>query len=104
MKALRVKITEGLACAWMGTSWERRDSYKSPMSLFVTVRTLLGHGSRQYGWVMRAAAYESVESLCGDDRLGGYLLHCGQDHHTPTQMKRTAALHHEPQAGWPIGW
>ncbi|MBY8884759.1 terminase family protein [Streptomyces sp. PTM05] len=40
-----------------------------------------------------------VETMFGDDRPRGYLLHCEQDRYTPTQaMKRAAALYHEHQA------
>ncbi|WUJ77512.1 hypothetical protein OHS71_08920 [Streptomyces sp. NBC_00377] len=40
-----------------------------------------------------------VESLYGDDRPSGYLLHCEQDRYMPTQaMKRAVALYHEHQA------
>lgn len=40
-----------------------------------------------------------VESLYGDDRPRGYLLHCEQARHTPTQaMKRAAKLYHEHRA------
>ncbi|MFJ2247499.1 terminase large subunit domain-containing protein [Streptomyces sp. NPDC094461] len=40
-----------------------------------------------------------VESMFGDDRPRGYLLHAEQDRHTPTQaMKRAATLYHEHRA------
>ncbi|MGW3067783.1 phage terminase large subunit family protein [Streptomyces sp. NPDC001130] len=40
-----------------------------------------------------------VETMFGDDRPRGYLLHCEQDRHTPTQaMKRAAQLYHEHRA------
>lgn len=40
-----------------------------------------------------------VESLYGDDRPRGYLLHCEQQRYTPTQsMKRAAKLYHEHRA------
>lgn len=41
----------------------------------------------------------AVESLYGDDRPRGYLLHAEQDRFTPTQaMKRAATLYHEHRA------
>ncbi len=41
-----------------------------------------------------------VESMYGDDRPRGYLLHAEQDRYTPTQaMKRAATLYHEHRAG-----
>ncbi|MFE3632805.1 terminase large subunit domain-containing protein [Streptomyces sp. NPDC059168] len=40
-----------------------------------------------------------VETMFGDDRPRGYLLHCEQDRYTPTQaMKRAATLYHEHRA------
>ncbi|NBE53831.1 hypothetical protein GUY60_20880 [Streptomyces sp. YC537] len=40
-----------------------------------------------------------VETMFGDDRPRGYLLHAEQDRYTPTQaMKRAAALYHEHRA------
>lgn len=40
-----------------------------------------------------------VETMFGDDRPRGYLLHCEQDRYTPTQaMKRAAELYHEHRA------
>ncbi|MGW3563065.1 terminase large subunit domain-containing protein [Streptomyces sp. NPDC000941] len=40
-----------------------------------------------------------VESMFGDDRPRGYLLHCEQARHTPTQaMQRAAKLYHEHRA------
>lgn len=40
-----------------------------------------------------------VESVSGDDRPRGYLLHAERDRYTPTQaMERAARLHHEHRA------
>ncbi|WP_256638186.1 terminase large subunit domain-containing protein [Streptomyces murinus] len=40
-----------------------------------------------------------VDTMFGDDRPRGYLLHCEQDRYTPTQaMKRAATLYHEHRA------